>query len=302
MTSGGGHIAKPGGGGTARDIPRREAGSLERRVLLAASLLLGAPASAQQPTDPVGAAPEASLVVHGWVVDATTRQPLAGAYVMDEGSGVRTTVLEDGTFALTVPPADAYDLRAGRFGYWDMRFRAERGMVGEPLLLRLRPRPVAVEGIEVTVDRLERLEERLERRTRGYAGGAVRTLYAEDLSTEADAGRTALDVVVHRSNGMLFECRETPGEICARPRPRPTLDDPGRPREAPITVCVDERRTWGGVAELGSIPAEEIQRVEFFGFGGRDHVRIYSRRFMIVYSRGEGRGLLPVDPMTGPPC
>lgn len=270
-------------------------------LALFAPLILAAPASAQRPADSVARLAD-SVVVRGWVVDATTRQPLAGAYVMDQASGVRTTVLEDGTFALTVPSADAYDLHAGRFGYWDMRFRVEQGMVGERVLMRLHPRPVPVEGIDVTVDRVERLETRLERRARGYTGSGVRTLDAEDLSAEADAGRTALDVVVYRSNGLLFECWETPGEVCARPRPRPTLRSPGRPREAPITVCIDERRAWGGVAELSSVPAEEIYRVEFYGFGGRDHVRIYSRRFMLTHSRGEGRALFPVDPMIGPPC
>lgn len=248
-------------------------------------LLLAGGMSAQEPPD--------SVALTGWIVDATSREPLSSAYVVHEESGVRRVTGGGGAFRLVLPrsgSARRYELRAGRFGYLEMHFEIGEELVGEMIILPLEVEPIALEGLDVTVDRLAELEERLDRRTRAYDGPA-RSLDAERIGRMG--APSALDLVLSGSTG-LFECWESPGELCARPRQVVTLRGPP-PRETPVLVCLDERKLWGGTAELLAIPSDEIYRVELYGFGGRNQVRLYTRWFMARRSGGERQALPPAS-------
>lgn len=248
-------------------------------------LLLPGGMSAQEPPD--------SVVLTGWIVDATSREPLSPAYVLHEETGVRMVTGGGGGFRLVLPrsgPADRYELRAGRFGYLEMHFEIGEELVGEMIILPLEVEPIVLEGLEVTVDRLAELEERLDRRTRAYDGPA-RSLDAERIGRMG--APSALDLVLSGSTG-LFECWESPGELCARPRPSASFRR-SRSRESRVLVCLDDRRLWGGTAELLAIPSDEIYRVELYGFGGRDQVRLYTRWFMARRSGGERQALPPAS-------
>lgn len=251
-------------------------------VVLGGVLLLPRTVPAQEVSD--------SVTLSGWIVDATSRQPLSGAYLVVEGNDARTATGSGGGFRLAVPRAEGYTLRVGRFGYLEMDFRIGAELVSDHLILPLEVDPIEIEGLEVTVDRLAELERQLERRERGYAGGPVRT-----FDTERIAGMgapSALDVVLAASTG-LFECLESPSVLCARPRQVVTLRGPP-PRETPVPVCLDERQLWGGTAELLGIPAAELYRVEFYGFGSRAGLRLYTRRFMARSAAQGRRVFLPV--------
>lgn len=243
-------------------------------------LLAGAAVSAQPPAD--------SIALSGWVVDARSRQPLPSVYVVVLGVDVRMVTGEGGAFRLMVPRADGYEILVGRFGYMEMHYEvgeeevAEQ-LAGEQLILPLEPQPIPLEGLEVTVDRLAELEERLDRRTRAYTR-AVRTIGPERIGRTGPG--TAFDLVIQQSRGGLFECWNSPGELCSRSRRLATLRDPGGSGEKRVLICLDDRRLWGGTAELHAIPKEEVYRLELYGFGGRDHIRLYTRSFMARAASG----------------
>lgn len=236
-----------------------------------------------------------SVTLSGWIVDATSRQPLSGAYVVVDGSDVRAVTGEGGGFRLAVPSAAGYTLRVGRFGYLEMRFdvgeeEVEEQLAGELLILPLEVAPIEIEGLEVTVDRLAAVERQLERRAASFDGTA-RTLEAERIARTG--APSALDVVLASSTG-LFECAADPLALCSRPRLSVSLEEGLGPTEAPVPVCLDERPLWGGTAELLAIPAGELYRVEFYGFGSRHGLRLYTRRFMARSAATGRRGFLPV--------
>lgn len=251
--------------------------------------VLAAAASAQQPAD--------SIALSGWVVDARSRQPLPSAYVVVQGVDVRMVTGEGGAFRLMVPRADGYEILVGRFGYMEMHYEigeeelAEQ-LVGEQLILPLEPQPLPLEGLEVTVDRLAELEERLESRTRAYSDGPSRAVGRERI--ERSGPGSALDLVLEQERG-LFECWNSPGELCARSRRTATFRSPGGSGESRVRVCLDDRRLWGGTAELHAIPKEEIYRLELYGFGGRGQVRLYTRWFMARKSAEPDHALPPAE-------
>lgn len=251
--------------------------------LAACLLFLAGVASAQEPPD--------SVVVRGTVIDATSREALPLAYVVHEGTSTRMITEEDGVFSLTLPPADDYEIRVGRYGYLDMRFQVDDQVRAEGVIIPLEPQPIRLAGVEITVDRIARLEERLETRSRQYPG-PVRSLGPEQIA--ASGVGTALDLIRRRSSG-LFECWDTPGELCARRRASASVRNPFPSRERVVLVCVDERRAWGGTAELESISSDEVYRLEFYGLGGRSQIRLYTRWFVARNLGRTSMGLSPVE-------
>lgn len=275
-----------------RPVPGAVTGLASAAVLL--TLLVPCSAVAQDRPDTLRTETPDSVVLRGWVLDGPSDQPLSDAYVAALELEASTVTGEDGAFRLSLPGAAAYRLRVGRFGYEMMDFRVTVDMAGKPLELNLQAAPLAVEGVEITVDRLAELERRLDQRARTYAAGAVRSVDAEEIRSGDFA--TALEVVLSRGGGMLFECIGSGGTLCARARPTGSLlNNPrDRPTEVPVPVCVDEGRAWGAVGYLRSIPADEVQRIEFYGFGGRGQVRVYTRWFMMRKS-ADRRALHPVE-------
>jgi RNA polymerase sigma-70 factor (ECF subfamily) len=95
----------------------------------------------------------AGEVLEGIVLDASTREPIAGASVTWHGNTARTTTsAEDGTFAFSGMPADAGAGEGGRFRVQHPRYQSalssQARTRGELVKLTLEPRP-AVRGIVV---------------------------------------------------------------------------------------------------------------------------------------------------------
>jgi hypothetical protein len=103
------------------------------------------------------AAPAAAQLVRGTVVDASRGQPIptAAVFLLNRERDHVAIIVADslGRYVVQVPEAGEYYLVAQRFGYVDMetpllRIGVERNY---GLDLELRPQPLGLEGIEVTV-------------------------------------------------------------------------------------------------------------------------------------------------------
>lgn len=114
--------------------------------LAVAALLLGAPSSVR-----------AQLKVEGEVLDAVTGVPVAGVIVHFPDLGLGTISDEMGYFAFDAVPRGLQVLATHHMGYQAM-LREVPIVEGETWLLRLTPRPVALEGVTVEADRAEAIE------------------------------------------------------------------------------------------------------------------------------------------------
>jgi len=114
---------------------------MRRTLLLAAiALTIGRPLPAQEPA-----------VLHGRVLDAATRTPIAGAEVLPPGAV--HGVLTDSAGAWRLPvPAGVARLRVRRLGYAPRDVSVE---AGTPLVVSLEPLPIALDAVVITAARRE---------------------------------------------------------------------------------------------------------------------------------------------------
>lgn len=209
--------------------------------------------------------PPPERVVRGRVIDAVTRQPLGNALVMHEPTSAGELTDSAGGFALRLRITGPVVISVGRFGYEDMRFELPDSVTDRALVLPINPEPVILEGLDIAVDRLERLERRIETRSRTHAG-AARSVAGDQI---AGVG-TAFDLV-RRRTGSTFRCNEDPNELCSRAR---------NGRELQIRICIDEQPAWGGILMLEALDIGEVYRLELFDLRV-SQIRIYTRSFML---------------------
>lgn len=201
----------------------------------------------------------AQASVTGQVLDSETQQPVAGATVALPDAGLRTVTDAAGEFALRRVPEGEQRWVIHRTGYSDWE---EHSTVadGDRFTIRLLPRAVSLEAVEVTVNRLER-------RRRAYPG-TVSVVDRDEIATSASDN--LLDIVLHRAirGGTLCGA----GAICALGRSaqgtrvRVVLDD------APVLG------TDGTEGLLRSYDPSEIHSVE--SYDGGQVVRVYTRWYV----------------------
>ncbi len=120
-------------------------------LLAAVSLALGGAAfrvSAQHPVRPGE--------VHGYVRDADTGDPLAGAVVMVVGSGLSVITHSDGRFHIRVSASGTQVLRVERLGYRSASRSVVPRQGSEPVVFELDPSVVDLPGLVVTGSLTER--------------------------------------------------------------------------------------------------------------------------------------------------
>lgn len=116
-----------------------------------ASLVLAASLAARPGALAAQEAPGAPAIdLAGVVIDALTDRPLPGASIGLEGSPVEVGSGDDGRFLLADVPTGPVLVRASRFGYEDLLVPVTVRAGMEPVTLRLQPRPLTLEGLEVT--------------------------------------------------------------------------------------------------------------------------------------------------------
>lgn len=243
----------------------RRRGQMGRRAILRAGIIpallaavpLALPAQEPEPPQPV---------LRGRVVDATSGTPIAGALVRTVDD--RPVITDDtGRFTLRPEGPGPWLLRVEQLGYAARSLTLSSRRADAPLRIALEPDPIALEGIQVTVDRLES-------RRRAYPG-SVRTIRAEDVLRSA--GTDLLSQLRPKIIG-LHRC-SLEGHLCFRRRGEVVLSK----------VCLDDRRSWDPAYELLSYPPEEIYLVEIYDGGLL--VLVYTRAYMA--NRNATRGPRP---------
>ena len=235
-------------------------------ALAALAPLLPSPATAQEarPAD-----------VAGRVVDVGTGQPVAGASVTVRGTAARTVTDGDGRFVLHDVPPGEWTWVIERLGYatWEQRMAVEHL---DQLRIGLLARPLDLEAVRVTVDRLEQ--------RRRIAPYPVSAIPAEELRSAV--ATIAMDLVPARMPWPRATCQQAVGdEPSAGALDRLCVLYRGGVAEPEI--CLDDRPIpWVFLLAYG---AEEIHSIDYVG-GPRPQVRLYTERFL---ERGR-----PVRPLT----
>lgn len=226
-------------------------------ALLAAGLLL--------PDDGVSQEPTAERVdVAGRVVEVATGAPVEGASVSVRGTAARAVTDRDGRFVLRGVPSGDRTWVIERLGYatWEQRLAVQHL---DQLRIGLLARPVDLEAIRVTVDRLER--------RRNLAPYSVHTVPREALRSAV--ATIALDLVPSRMPWPRATCPANDDEQSAVDMRRLCIVYRGGITEPEI--CLDDRPV--PFTFLDAYGATEIQGIDYIG-GPRPEIRLYTERFL----------------------
>jgi hypothetical protein len=184
-------------------------------------------------------------------------RPLAGAFVALDESEWGSLTDEAGRFRIADVDQGRVSLTVEQLGYDTLRWEGAVA-AGEPVTLRMTPRPVLLKGLHVVSDRFESRRRAVPTTVRWYDRGAL----------ASSAQPSALDFVRTRAGVPTVHCRGRWGDDCFIVR--------GRVIEP--TVWIDEAPVIGGLNYLNVIRPHELYMVEVYG-GGRQ-IRAYTTQFM----------------------
>ncbi len=229
---------------------------------LAAALLLPCrPADAQ---DPAGGL----ITVQGSVADAGSGAPIGGATVAVRA--LRTSAVSDSTgrFTILLPPG-AHVFTFERLGYARLREEIELAE-GERLDVGLLPRPVLLEGLTVSANKLA------ERRSRLPVPSLAATHEQITTAGYSNAAQAAM---------LRFNFQGCP----------PTVNDACvvfRGRRLKLLVYINEVRAYGGVEQLRGIPPADLYLLEWYP--SNTMLRVYTVSYMEAIAAGK-RTLRTID-------
>ncbi len=224
-------------------------------VALPLSLTTASKVAAQRPN-----CDEDQPHIVGFVIDAGTESPLAGALVWIETSPQVSLTTEVGRFLLCDVGSGNHLVTAARLGYDTLRVQVEADPSIEPVRLRMAPDPIVLEGLEIVTDRFER-------RRRAVAV-PVRTFEQEALARSNYW--SAAEFVDMQAGAVTVRCstKTSITETCVYDRGRTV-----RPR-----IFLDEAPLLGGWDELVSLPTSHLYMIEVYRRGA--HIRAYTHHFM----------------------
>ena len=233
-------------------------------LVVSLGLLLGAPLAAQAPED------YGRTRIQGRILDLETSAPLRGAFVAPQGllTGFLTDSL--GNFVLDLPSQPVFYLHAEQLGYEAADLRVSSAEAGRPIEVKLRPKPIVLEGVTALIDRFER--------RRSFFDGSIRVYDRDRLL--AVPQMDALQFVSSRT-GLVRQCQRDPLNYCVW----------RRGRLAPISVCIDEMQSFQGARELEQYSPQDFYLVEVYDHGS--HVRVYTNGY-VEQTVERGRPLRPL--------
>ena len=249
---------------------RKQRGYGQSGQVMALVVLAFLPATAVQAQDPPDSEEEREAVIHGQVVDRTGA-PVPAALVGIALSDRAVMADTAGRFALPVGRPGRYRVAVEQLGYSPAEVWVEREDIDRPLVIVIERDPILLEGLEVTVDRLER--------RRRFYPGLVQVVSQDDLAVSA--ANTAYDVL-RRNIPNLRPCANQIRNDCILRRG--TVE--------PLVVCLDERPAWGGRDELETYTAEELYLVEVYDRGRA--VRMYTRWYVDTMMK-RPKALVPIE-------
>jgi len=274
-------------------------------ILLAMLVVAPAPLTARQ-------TPQTTDVT-GTIVDARTRDPIAGAVVRFPRANRYTLTGDDGTFILRDVSPGVHEVFIHRIGYREQgyRFTVEPGRHYE---LELEPAPILLDGVEVVVGE-DPAHEILDRAARSRAMGSPGgnpifwSTWNRDAIEEAGFDdpmgfltKGPPRIVIRPCVGLGLPA----DRLCVSPpfggmRPlwaggegRVWGGRGGAGRM--VTVFLDDR-PMGPLEHLESFPMDLVHRVETYGDRGEQAIRLYTEGYLRLVAEGV------IDPTApwGPP-
>lgn len=226
--------------------------------------------------------------MRGQLLDRMTDSPIPYAVVRLEGTGHQALTNEDGRFLFVGLQPGHYTLEIRHLGY-DARSGEVEVPSGQDVFLRLRvaPRAVELEGIEVSARSAVREITRLTPFRRDI-------VYGEAMALEEERGALAFEILRRSSPGLQVRESYKEGigrEICVQTNRRVHRLRGGSSCEN-VQVILDGVRIGDGADVLLRTPAAEIESMEFlppshaqimYGTGGNT-----ANGVVIVYTRGKG--------------
>jgi hypothetical protein len=198
------------------------------------------------------------------VVDRSTGQPLAGAFVELAGSRLETLSDEQGRFTFRKVRPGEHTVVVSLLGYAELE-RTVTAAAGQPAVsLALEPDPVLLEGLTVNLNVLEQRRNRVAVSSRAYDRTQIRRSAARNMEAfvRGPAGVPAVT------------CRRAFADACVY----------SRGRFEPVVVYLDEMPIYS-LEHLTALQPEEVERVEVYQNGRQ--VRVYTSWFMEQVARGK---------------
>lgn len=194
--------------------------------------------------------------IFGVVIDDATEQPLANTLVSIEASEWASLTTEGGRFLLCGIGEGTHLVTAEQLGYTTFKAYAEASRTGDVNVVRMRPDPILLEGLEVVTDRFER--------RRKAVATTVRAFDQEDIARSGYW--TAAEFIASRAGVFTTLCEG--GTTCVYRRGQ---------RVNP-TVYLDEFPLIGGWFQLETMPTSQLYMIEVYSRGA--HIRAYTHAFM----------------------
>lgn len=194
----------------------------------------------------------------GGMVVGESGQPLVGAFVSLPGAEWGSLTDEEGRFRIPGMTPGRVELKVEQLGYATREWAGHVGPASGPLVLRMEPRAVMLEGLTVVTDRFRNRRNATATATRAWDRGELVTSPYESAARFVEA----------RAGVSTTPCRARHTSVCLWSRGRVV---------APV-VYVDEAPVFAGMEYLEALQPHELHMVEVYA-GGR-HIRVYTERFM----------------------
>lgn len=249
-----------------RTVPRPAAISWRPACLVLLGILLPSSALAQ---DPVTDAPP-GVRLSGVVRDAATGRPVPSAWIVLPILGRRAQTGPDGRFVVDgVSAGRTLVLHVEQLGYDPAEVVVVPEADAAPVRVELRPRPLELEGMEVSAARAYQVDERLARRVDRYRYGA--TIHGQLELLSADAGQM-VEWLWEEARTLVVPCSSAETlsweEGCMQ----------WRGKRMDLEVCIDDAEAPGGPSMLYMFAPADLYRVEVLP--DLAQIRVYTRPYV----------------------
>ena len=219
---------------------------------------------------------DSTFTLVGRVVDYQTGAPLSGARV--EIRELKQSAAADSSGRFTIPglSGGVYTFVTSQLGYIT-NDEASAIRPGDILTVALIPKPVILEGIAVTADRLKS--------RRSSVGVSVRAYDRDDLVRAS--GQSVSSFLAHRDL-ILVPCRTALAFPSTSGGDTPAFTDCTylRGQTVPVKLWIDEAPAPGGFEQLAAYGLEEIYAIEIYS--ALRMVRVYTTWFMERQAQSPG--------------
>lgn len=241
-------------------------------VVLALLLAVGAaPAMAQIPP-PDTLSGYGGVVFAGRVIDTYWTEPVVNAVVLIEATGQWALTDPEGEFRIPGVAPGFYHVVVSRIGFADLAQTVDiKG--GEFIEVAMLPKPVVLDGIEVTIDALESRARELPYLVTAFTDVQLQVT-GLDAASFLQTQPAINFVPCFDGQTRLNECVRARGPLPRR-----------------VRVFIDDMPTPSGITLMGEIPAREFYRIEFVR--GCGMIRAYTKMFMENLAQ-HPRPLLPI--------